>query len=542
MKNIYLILILAILYFTTGKASLILLSGDIIVNIGIFIPEGIALAFALYFGEKVLFGIFLGQFLLAFSNKIELLPALEISLINTLEAFLGIYLFNKFKLSYEFKTFKDIIGLAVIIIFVLQPFSAISSNVILFMNNYISENKFIYSTFSWWFGNTMGQLLMTPFLLLLFKQYKKINFLEYFYYGLGFAFYLYILEIFLNIQNSILLLTFSVSVVILIVSKKDILYGTYFSLIAALIASYAIYIGESKVYSLGSLSDNIINYNFFILIHIIITWIIGILLEEKKEYENSLCEKISDVVQENKKQQLLMIHQNRLAQMGEMISMIAHQWRQPLNNLSLINQLLISRYNKGKLDDEQIEYFKKNSKKQINLMSRTIDDFRNFFKAEKRKEEFVVNDIIQNTLDMTRAIYTSNNIQLEFHAENSYKTFGYPNTLAQAILNIINNARDALIENRKDDERRIIISLTNDKEYIFINIKDNAGGIPEEILDKIFDPYFSTKQEKNGTGLGLYMSSMIIKEQSDDAKLSVKNETDGANFMITLKGELHVND
>ena len=538
-KFLYLNIILGILYFTTGKLSLTLLSGNEIVNIGIFMPEGISLAFALYYGKKLLPGIFFGQLFLAYSTSIALLPSIEISAINTIEAVLAIYLFGKFKLSKDLKNYRDIIGLFGIIIFLIQPFSAVSSNAILYFHHQIADSDVLYSTFSWWFGNIMGQLLMTPFLLLLFKDYQKSNLLEYLLYGALFGGTLYLLEIVVNLDNATLMLTYSITGIILIIVSKNILYGTYFSFIAALVASYSLYLGSSSVYSAGSLSDNIINYNLYILAHIVITWVLGVLFEERKYYENILSQRIEVEVKKNKEQQLLMLQQNRLAQMGEMISMIAHQWRQPLNNLFLVNQLVVSKYNKGKLDDAGVEYFKVNSKKQIDLMSKTIDDFRNFFKTEKIKEEFLVNEVVKNTVGMVADIYASKDIKIDYHEDEKYMAVGYPNTLAQAILNIINNARDALLDSSVEN-KEIGIKLSYSKEQILINIQDNAGGIPESIIDKIFDPYFSTKKDKNGTGLGLYMTKMIINEQGN-ANIFVENvPLCGAKFTISIKGEICV--
>jgi len=533
-KILYLNIILGILYFVTGKISFTLLSGNEIVNIGIFLPEGISLAFALHYGKKLLPGIFFGQLFLAYSSSIAPLPSFEIAAVNTMEAVLAIYLFKKFKLSKDLKKYRDIIGLFGIIIFLLQPFSALFSNAILYFHHQIAGNEVLYSIFSWWFGNVMGQLLMTPFLLLLFKDYHKSNLLEFLLYGVLFGSVLYFLEIIFKLDNATLMLTFSVTFLIIIIATRNILYGTYFSFIAAVVASYSLYLGSS-IYSSGSLSNNIINYNLYILAHIVITWVLGILFEERKYYENVLNKRIAEEVAKNKEQQLLMLQQNRLAQMGEMISMIAHQWRQPLNNLFLVNQLVVSKYKKGKLNDSSVEYFKVNSKKQIDLMSKTIDDFRNFFKTEKAKEEFVVNEMLQNTLDMIKDIYLSNDIEIDYHEDGVYVTVGYPNTLAQAILNVMNNAKDALLESDIEN-KKIELRLSYSKNIIFINIQDNAGGIPESIIDKIFDPYFSTKQDKNGTGLGLYMTKMIINEQGN-SDISVKNiPSYGANFTISIGG------
>ena len=267
-----------------------------------------------------------------------------------------------------------------------------------------------------------------------------------------------------------------------------------------------------------------------------------IILKDVSDFENAirdekilntiLKEKVNTEIQNSKKQQLLMLHQSRLAQMGEMISMIAHQWRQPLTTLSMLNQTVTINYSMDKLDEEFMEYFKTSSKKQIYNMSKTIDDFRDFFKPEKEKVEFVINDVIDNTLEMIKPIFTENKIDIVFDTSEDYKFKGYPNELGQAILNIVTNAKDALIENEIQN-KWIKINLVQSDKNIVLTIKDNAGGIPTEILPNLFDPYFSTKEEKNGTGLGLYITKIIIEDHMD-GKINVLNGRDGAIFEIII--------
>ncbi len=533
LKNILLTIVVAVLYYLTGRISLELLSGNSIINIGIFAPEGIALAFAIYYGKKTIPGIFLGQFVLAYITTAVLLPSLEVSLINSLEALIGIYLFEKLKLSKELKTFRDILWLGAIIVFVLQPFSSVLSNTVLLLHEQTQQSDFLYLVFSWWFGNVIGQFLFTPFLLLLFSRYKSIKLLEYIAYGFGFALYLYILEIVIGLQNASITMTLSISGIILIAAYKDILYATYFSIIAAFIASFSVYMGTG-VYSHSDTINNAINYNLYVLAHIVIVWLLGILFEERKNNEKLLEQKVMQEVQKNKEQQLLMLHQNRLAQMGELISMIAHQWRQPLNNMALITQLIVNKYNKNKLDDKAFEYFKTNSKKQIDLMSKTIDDFRNFFEVQHEQHNFSLRNTIKNSLDISKPIFEKSNINLELEIDSNIVVNGYENSFAQVLLNILNNAKDALMEKDIED-KKIIIKIDKNEDGVVVSIEDNAGGIDEEIIDKIFDPYFSTKKDKNGTGLGLYMSKMIIEEQMD-AKLRVTNTELGAKFTILMKG------
>ncbi len=257
------------------------------------------------------------------------------------------------------------------------------------------------------------------------------------------------------------------------------------------------------------------------------------LKKEIKLLNNSLKDKVKDEIQKNKEKETMMLHQSRLAQMGEMISMIAHQWRQPLNNLSILNQTIILKYKTNKLNSDVMEYFKLNSSKQINNMSDTIDDFRNFFKPEKEKIEFYINNVIVDTISIIKPILKQNKITLVNHCtENKYKILGYPNELGQGIINILNNAKDALIDNQIET-KEIIISTNQIENNIILKIQDNAGGISENIIEKIFDPYFSTKDDKNGTGLGLYMTKIII-ENHMSGEIKVSNIDNGAMFEITL--------
>jgi integral membrane sensor domain MASE1 len=412
-QNFFITLFVAIGYFLAGKLSFSLLHMHNIVTIVIFASEGIAFASALFFGKKVWLGIFLGQFILAQSTGLPFFPSLEISAINAIEIIIGVILFDKYQFNRRLISLKDVLGLLLIIIFVLQPFSAFFGNMVLLMHHITTTQNYISSLFSWWFGNIMGQLLFTPSILLLLLNHKKISIPQYLLYGLSFAIFLYIIEIELALENLSLLLSFTIPVVILIVSKKGLTYGTLLTNMVAIVSSYSVYLGVGA-FSLASTIDNVININFFILAHISVAFIAGALFEEREQKALLLQKTITQEIEKNKEQQLLMLHQNRLAQMGEMISMIAHQWRQPLNLLSLINQTIIYKYESNKLDDTAITNFKEKSSTVIQQMSSTIDDFRNFFKPEKEKILFCINDVIEHIYDITEAIYSQKNIMITY--------------------------------------------------------------------------------------------------------------------------------
>jgi PAS domain S-box-containing protein len=232
-----------------------------------------------------------------------------------------------------------------------------------------------------------------------------------------------------------------------------------------------------------------------------------------------------------KKDEMLLL-QSRQAAMGEMIGNIAHQWRQPLNTLGLAIQQLELFYEFGEFTQELLSQSVKNSMEIIGHMSKTIDDFRNYFRPDKEKVQFKLSSTIESTLFLINDTFKNNRIRIEFIAKEDPEINGYPNEFAQVLLNILNNARDAFLE-REVDNPGVTITLGSEGNRCYLSVVDNAGGIPDEIITKIFDPYFSTKGPQQGTGIGLYMSKSII-EKSMGGRLSVRNLPGGAEFRIEV--------
>jgi len=253
------------------------------------------------------------------------------------------------------------------------------------------------------------------------------------------------------------------------------------------------------------------------------------ILEKTKELEklnNSLEHRIKEEVEKNREKDRQMIQQSKMASMGEMIGAIAHQWRQPLNTISMSIQNLKYDYKEDKLKDEKyIKEFIEDNNRTILFMSKTIDDFRNFFKLDKDKKEFDIFQATQNVIDMILGDIKSNNININLSG-NSFELMGVESEYQQVIINIINNAKDALIENEIQNPK-IDIRISKNK----ITIEDNAGGIPKDIIGRVFEPYFTTKEHGKGTGIGLYMSKMII-DGNMGGVLSVNNIRDSAIFTI----------
>ena len=258
------------------------------------------------------------------------------------------------------------------------------------------------------------------------------------------------------------------------------------------------------------------------------------ILEQRLEDLNTNLEKkVQEEIKKNEINTQRMLQQSRLAQMGEMISMIAHQWRQPLSAIAATtNNLIIKIMIQEKVDKDLFDSELKLISEYSQHLSSTIDDFRSFFKTDKEKKTFDLNEIIEKTLHIINTSLEANSIELSTILEPNIKINSYPSELQQVILNIVKNAEDSLIE-KDNTHRKIILETYLGKEKAIIKISDNGGGIKESIIDNIFDPYFSTKNKKDGTGLGLYMSKIIVNEHCDGS-LKVFNENDGASFLIEL--------
>ena len=244
------------------------------------------------------------------------------------------------------------------------------------------------------------------------------------------------------------------------------------------------------------------------------------------EFYKLLDEKVNEEIEKNREKEQMLMHQSKLASLGEMLGNIAHQWRHPITRISLLVQNLSRAYEFKKVDDEYMMNFQKKVNEQINYMSNTIDDFTGFFKKDKEKQNFYVRDVIDDALKLIEG--RLKNIKIVKNYNNRIEIYGYKTEFSQVILNILNNAIDALNE-RNVLNKEIIIVL--DKNLI--SIEDNAGGIDEKIKNKIFEPYFTTKFQSQGTGIGLYMSKIIITKHFK-SELLVENSKIGAVFKIIL--------
>jgi len=253
--------------------------------------------------------------------------------------------------------------------------------------------------------------------------------------------------------------------------------------------------------------------------------------QQLEEINQSLEIRVQKTVLDLRQRDQVLLQQNRLAIMGDMINNIAHQWRQPLNTLGLHLQLLPSAFKHGGLNKEYLDKYVNDSMLIIDHMAKTIDDFSCFFKPDKKREIFNANQSVDRAIQLIKASYDYNNIKLVVNYMNEPMIHGYSNEYSQVILNILCNAKDALLTNKPDNPLVIITTKVEDGRAV-VTISDNAGGIPDEILYKVFDPFFSTKGA-HGTGIGLSMSKYII-ERNMNGLLNVCNNKVGAEFRIVV--------
>jgi PAS domain S-box-containing protein len=242
-------------------------------------------------------------------------------------------------------------------------------------------------------------------------------------------------------------------------------------------------------------------------------------------------------MEELRKKDQLLLQQSRLAAMGDMINNIAHQWRQPLNSIALIVQELPIMYKKGEFNSEYLNSMVDKAKNHAFNMSKTIEDFKTFFEPNKEKIEFKVTDAVAKALDLVGDCFKSNQIKLEVNDVDDPVIYGYPNEFSQVLINIFLNSRDEFLERKSDKPRVVRVRIFRESNKTVISITDNAGGIPEDNIEKIFDPYFTTKGPDKGTGIGLYMAKNII-ERHMNGRLTVNNVEDGAEFRVEVASDV----
>jgi signal transduction histidine kinase len=237
--------------------------------------------------------------------------------------------------------------------------------------------------------------------------------------------------------------------------------------------------------------------------------------KELKRLNNSLEKRVIQEVTNNRKKDIIMFQQAKLASLGEMLNNIAHQWRQPLSSITMIIQGFQTKMFMGKLTHEYLETKVNDALLLANNMSNTLEDFKNFFSPDKAKSKFYVHDCVEHTVELSKYLLDKQKICLKLEIRCDIELNTYYNELSHVFLNIIANSKDALATTTIKHAKMIKIIISKYKNYAIIHFIDNGGGIDEDIIEQIFEPYYTTKYKSAGTGIGLYMSKQIIEKHMD---------------------------
>jgi len=241
---------------------------------------------------------------------------------------------------------------------------------------------------------------------------------------------------------------------------------------------------------------------------------------------------VTEEVDKNREKDIILIQQNRQAALGETLEHIVHQWKQPINTIGLMVQFLQSCYAKGKLTADFVRETTDKTMDLLDHMAETADIFRDYYKPEREKRVFGIRSSVEEALSFIEPAFRHQNITVEIDADPELAAHGYPKEFAQVLLIILTNARDAFKE-RRTEKPRLTIKAFAEGRRVVVTVTDNAGGIPERAIGKLFDLYFTTKDAIGGTGIGLYMAKSII-EKHMKGSLGVTNVDGGARFRIEI--------
>jgi len=254
--------------------------------------------------------------------------------------------------------------------------------------------------------------------------------------------------------------------------------------------------------------------------------------EVLRELNATLERRVREEVNQHREKENMLIQQSKMAAMGDMISMIAHQWRQPLNQLSFVLMNIEGAHEHKELTEKYLQEKVHEGTDLLEFMSHTIEDFRNFFRPDKARQEVVISKVVEQTLPLITKSLDNSHIVLQTLLDCNTSVSIYRNELMQVILNVIHNAKDALVHTGVENPR-IMLETYETGQFVVIKICDNAGGIDAEVTDKVFEPYFTTKEATGGTGVGLYMSKTIM-EKHLNGELRFENRDEGACFYIKI--------
>ncbi len=249
-------------------------------------------------------------------------------------------------------------------------------------------------------------------------------------------------------------------------------------------------------------------------------------------FARPFIKKNNTLEEENRELEIITIYQSRQAKIGEMVGNITHQWKQPLNTINLILANLLDSYRYGDLDEKRLEKSVRKVENIVSEMSETITDFSDFLKPTKEKISFDVTECVDSAISLMEESINLHKIKITVTCDTERKAYGYYNDTTHVIFNLLNNARDAIVDARPD-ERDITVNISDEGDMIRISVFNTGKGIDPQYSQRIFEPYFTTKEESGGTGLGLYISRSIVEDRLNGG-ISVKNVEGGVEFDVTI--------
>jgi signal transduction histidine kinase len=510
----------------------------------IWLPTGVAVAALMRWGTSMTPAVLLGAFCVNMTISPDVLLSFSIAIGNTLAPLAACFFLVRAGFDLELKRRQDIF-LLITAAFSSMLISATCGSLALAFSGVISADSFADAWLSWWLGDSIGVLLAAPVLLVaskkcMFELMGKRNEIAIWFMVLA-VFSCLTFIVYTHKDGDLLPFVFFLIPLIIWASLRfDQLTASFGVIVLALISSFGTSLGHGA-FMLPSHHVGLMTLWAFLTTTIVINLLTSALLSESRAAKEALNElnielenRVAQELSANREKEKLLIQQSKMAVMGEMIGAIAHQWRQPLNSLGMTIQDVELAYKFGELDEQYLASYKKEAMGIIQSMSTTIDDFKNFFSANKKQEEFYIEDAIKDVLKILSAQFRLNSTEIIFDVDNGskHKYLCYKNELKQVLLNILANAKDALIEKKKENSF-VKIEVSQNENGYEVAIEDSAGGIDEAIMDKIFEPYFTTKPSDKGTGIGLYLSREIIEDHLQ-GKLTVENTQHGAKFTIWL--------
>ena len=253
--------------------------------------------------------------------------------------------------------------------------------------------------------------------------------------------------------------------------------------------------------------------------------------EELDQYRNRLEERVEEEVEKNRVKEKMLVEQSKLAAMGEMVDAVAHQWKQPLGIIDLKIQMIREDYKYEEVNEEYIEAFIDENRAQIRHLIETLNEFRGFLRPNRKIGRFPLAKTVESALLLMKDELMGKRIQCDLSGDRETEVEGNENEVKHIVLNLLGNARDAF-EELGIEERRVTFRIYPEEHYLCMEAQDNAGGIPEKVINDIFKPHVTTKAEGKGTGIGLYMSTLIT--QKHGGELTVANQEGGACFTLKL--------